>query len=382
MSHKTKSLSDRRILILGVNPFEDTPGYQLLGLLRAYRNARVFAADDSLPAITILRHIGTNTIQLPHPSSGLQRYTKAVLEVCDQLSIDILLPATDAHLSALAQSLPKEGRLASLCPHLVNYSVRRLYNKCEIQDYLSSFGNTPPRMPYLTEKDIVSWDRDRGFPAIVKGMRKGAVKCADINDALSAKRAILKNPANRGACGGAYIETAIDGEESTFLVVVARNGNVIAQIGLRKLAVTAMGTTLLAEVCGGLPRDFDFYEFLGTLSGPAVIEIESRVDSEGIHWMFEANLRFPSWIGALNGFGTAVVESFIDNLFGLDAVASFPIHTPPTGTLIYRLPESGTLPLASTFDGSMVPRPRVHRTNGRVLQPLWSGAAPHQFLNK
>ena len=60
-----------RVLVLGVNPFEDLPGYQLLSLLKSSRRYEVTVADDSIPALRILSMTGTSIHELPHPTSIL-----------------------------------------------------------------------------------------------------------------------------------------------------------------------------------------------------------------------------------------------------------------------------------------------------------------------
>src|ERR1039457_4406519 len=107
-----------RVLVLGVNPFEDLPGYQLLSLLKSSGRYEVIAGDDSIPALRILSVTGARIQALPHPSLDPHLFTTCVARLCEEHVVSILLPGADAHLYALAACLTAEPQLALLCPTL------------------------------------------------------------------------------------------------------------------------------------------------------------------------------------------------------------------------------------------------------------------------
>lgn len=371
------------ILLVGVNPFEDVPGYQLLGLLGPRFGNELFLADDSRTAIRVLEEIGVQIYFLPHPSTGEAAHMKALLTLCRHLHISLLLPASDAHLSAIARSFDVWGSMLPLCPMAVAVSRHRLFDKWAIQNWLSLFGLTPTRWAFRDERDLRRWDKNSSYPVMVKGMRKGGVKCVDRNEVLATRRTILENPANQGASGGLYLETFVAGEEHSILIVVGRGGVLLSSIGIRKIATTKLGTTVVAEIEDTSVPRVDIEKIARTLPDLSVVEIEYRVAADGAVWLFEANMRFPNWIGATGAYGQLLLEAYISLARSVNSTC---IPGPPMGTLIYRLPQSGPLSMAQTF---RQPAKTVRESQGasgtysaEKKQPLWRGSSPHQFLTK
>lgn len=370
-----------RVLILGVNPFEDLPGYQLLSLLKRSDKYEVIVADDSVPALKILGLTGVRIQALPLPTLDPYAFTTSVARVCREQHITILLPGTDAHLYALASCLDSEPQLGALCPILTWVASNHLRNKWDLQEWASQFARTPLRWIFDTEEDASLFKTKGRYPLMVKGLRKGAIKCVDHLEAIVAKRTILRNPANQGQDGGTYAESFIDGEEHSLFLLTGDGGNCLAAFGLRKIAATQLGTTLVAEVDQELPSEIRIPVLLSQLSCPAAIELEWRRDSAARQWLFEVNLRFPSWIGALGVCGLGLLEAYMRSINQDGRDNAKPWESPKEGSILYRLPQAGFLPLEEVFE--------IPRTNStavptkarysKALQPLWKSASPHQF---
>lgn len=371
-----------RVLILGVNPFEDLPGYQLLSLLRSSGKYDIVAADDSIPARTILTLIGARIEALPHPSTDPHGFTSLVARLCDELQVDVVLPGTDAHLYALVACLSDEPQLSLLCPALDWLASRRLLNKWDLQRWASRFATTPSRWTFDDENDATLFAAQGMYPLMIKGLRKGAIKADDELEAVVARRVILRNPANHGCGGGAYAESFVDGEEHSLLVLTGGAGQ-IDTFGFLKLAATQLGTTLAAQVDRELPSGLDLSALLSDLTTPAVLELEWRKDATGRQWLFEVNVRFPSWIGAIGDYGLHILETYVNRICHEPTPTSRPT-APPDGWIFYRLPQSGFLPLEAAFRaerhgpdatavvGSYAPRTPL----------LWRSTSPHQFRVK
>jgi hypothetical protein len=242
-----------------------------------------------------------------------------------------------------------------------------------MQQWAARFFKTPDRWLFRNIRDLRTWERRHKYPVMVKGMRKGAVKCNDTMEAWVARKAVLKNPANTFLGGGAYIESYVPGEEHSLLAVFGMSGQLLAVFGFRKLAKTQLGTTLCGQVSDNMPLRGVLPRLIAEIQIPMTIEIESRLDDTGQHWVFEVNPRFPSWIGALGEFGQSVVESYVSSVLDVERPSST-LSPPEAGTLLYRLPESGFLSLSSTFCNS--------EERPRNLKPLWRGCSPHQFMIK
>jgi len=221
---------------------------------------------------------------------------------------------------------------------------------------------------------------------MVKGMRKGGIKCIDRNEAIAARRTILENPANQGALGGAYFEAHVSGEEHSVLIVMGRERKQLACFGLRKIATTKLGTTVVAEIEELPTASIDVPSIVASLPDFAVLEIEYRRGFDGEIWLFEANFRFPSWIGALGSYAGWLLEKYVAGATGETNGDLVGMLHPPIGSLIYRLPQSGPLPISQTFDWQIGQRESgelayAQRSEG-AREPLWIGCSPHQFLTK
>lgn len=364
-----------RILILGVNPFEDLPGYQLLGILKSIDGFEVYCADDSLPARTILSHTGMAIEEIPHPSAGVDAFASKIIELCRRLDIDILIPATDAQLLSLAHALERHPNLGPLCPTLKCIAAHELYTKRAIQNWLGRFCRIPRCYSPPTACQAMSIPSGYSFPVMVKGIRKGAVRCDNQQEVCVAIDRILKNPANTWPDGSSYLEEFIDGPEHSLFLLV-NQGMVDTWFAFSKLAVSAQGTTLAGLVDYERPNGCAIHEIAQKIEGPAVVELEWRRDSDRGDCVFEANLRFPSWIGALGRFGSDLVCRYLELASGREpTVAELP--RVQSGQLFYRLPESGFLALAEYGEETRT----VGRDSSR-MPLLWPCAAPHQFLHK
>jgi hypothetical protein len=373
-----------RVLVLGVNPFEDLPGYQLLSLLKSSGRYEIIAADDSIPALKILSVTGTRIQLLPHPSADPCLFTACVARLCQEHDVSVLLPGTDAHLYALATCLATEPQLALLCPTLNWLGSNRLLNKWDLQAWASRFARTPPRWTFDAEEDASLFAAKAMYPLMVKGLRKGALKCEDELEAVVARRTILRNPANQGPGGGAYAESFVEGEEHSLFLLTDGSGESLATLGFRKLASTQLGTTLAAQIDGEVPSEMQVPLLLSEISGPTVLELEWRRDLAAGQWLFEVNVRFPSWIGALGAYGLNVLERYMGCIRRDLTDDIDPVAAPPDGSIFYRLPQSGFLTMEAAFAVNVSDSHHLgaRSSYGSPIPMLWKSTSPHQFRLK
>lgn len=355
------------ILITGVSPFEDLPGYQYHSLLLKDRRYRVALADDSDAALTILRTTGASIDHLAHPGIDRQEFVRGVAAIAKRLGARVIVPGTDAHLFALAEACQSDDWLRERCPSAVWLADKGIKNKCHLQEWISRF----LRIPKYKRSSIADLDANMEsfvqLPVMVKGLHKGAGICLVSDDLAPTARAILRNPANQNSDGHVYLEERIAGEEHSLLILCTGDG-VPWSIGLRKLATTQSGTTLAAVV------EYDALEWsivetiAQELTPGMAIELEWRGTGHDMR-VFEVNCRFPSWIGALGEFGHSLLAASIEMM--LDRTPGPLCARPDPGSVIYRLPQSGFLSPEVAFNSSLRARPL-----------LWQTASPHQFLVK
>lgn len=371
------------VLVLGVNPFEDLPGYQLFSLLKSSGRYKVIAVDDSIPALKILSGTGARIQLLPHPSADQNVFTAAVARLCEEENVSVLLPGTDAHLYALSTCLAEEPQLARLCPTLAWLASNNLHNKWDLQSWVSRFGPTPTRWRFEDEQDASGFAEKTMYPLMVKGLRKGALKCDDALEAVVARRTILRNPANQGQGGGVYVESFVEGEEHSYFMLTGPHGEGLANFAFRKLATTQLGTTLAGQVDQERPSGIQLPPLLSEIPGPIALELEWRKDNAGNQWLFEVNVRFPSWIGALGAYGLNLLEAHV-NCVGHRPTRSAFLSAPRDGSVFYRLPQSGFLPMEAAFSATgSISHPSA--TPDRYATPmplLWKSSSPHEFRLK
>lgn len=371
-----------RVLIVGVNPFEDLPGYQLLSLLKSSGRYEVIAADDSTPALKILSRTGTRIELLPHPSADQRMFASRVARLCEEKQIQVVLPGTDAALFALSASIEAWPQLGQMCPTLRWLGTTNIRNKLDLQDWGSQFARTPERWRFDSEQDAEDFARKAMFPLMVKGLRKGAIKCSDPLEAVVARRAVLRNPANQGDGGGVYAEQFVEGEEHSYFTIIGSQQDKLATFAFRKLATTQLGTTLAGQVDQEGPAMVRPLHTWPENTGPIPLELEWRKDRAASQWLFEVNARFPSWIGALGEYGMDLLEKYVDCLVG-PTCRRTGIDAPRDGSIFYRLPQSGFLPMEAVFRlDPFISHPFTLPRYAAQTPLLWKSSSPHEFRLK
>jgi len=355
------------VLITAVSPFEDLPGYQYYSLLLNDPRYKIDIADDNDSALTILRTTGAQIHRLTHPGADRDRFLSEVSSIARGLNSRLIIPGADAHLFALAAAARHDSWLRDRCPSAAWLADRGIEDKCHLQEWIGGFLPVPKyRRSSLGELNS-ELDSSHHFPIMIKGMHKGAAKCESRDELTSAARAILRNPANGNNGERLYLEECIEGEEHCLLLLNV-GSDFPWTIGLRKLATTQTGTTLAAIVEHGLFDRAIVERIARELIPGMAIELEWRGAGNKAR-IFEVNMRFPSWIGALGSFGHSMLTASTELFMGRTPTA--PCSRPEPASVIYRLPQSGYLSPEVAFNP-------VRSTPSL----LWPSASPHQFLVK
>lgn len=355
------------VLITGVSPFEDLPGYQYAAMLREDPRYYLTLADDSTPALAVLRAAGAVIEYLPHPGPDETAFFAAVNALVATGGFAAVIPGTDAHLFALARATDRATWVRRLCPAAGWIADHGIRTKWDLQAWVSRYFQVPRRWRIDEPAPAALWRAAQDAPpVVVKGLRKGAVRCEHADEVTAACRFLLRNPANQGADGGLYLEEVIEGEEHCLLLIRLVDRTV--SVDLRKLATTQSGTTLAAVIAYDQCDDAAVQAIGAAMIPGMALEVESR--GVGVaRRAFEVNVRFPSWVGALGAPGQALLAAALEAQLGREA-ALLPLPEP--GTLLYRLPQSGVLG----------PEVTLSTRTGTARSLLWPTASPHQFLVK
>jgi len=354
-----------RVLVTGVNPFEDLPGYHYASLLRDHCRYRLRLADDSAVALRVLKAGGADVVEVSHPGEDEVAFTVGIDAIVRDEGVEAVVPGTDAHLFALARAAGRLPWARRLCPTAAWLADEGVWSKWDLQRWIDSYLPTPDRW-VADACTLTTWFSVPGAPKVViKGLRKGAVPCECADELGAAARFLMRNPANLDAAGGLYLERHIEGEEHSGLIVRLLDQTVF--VGIRKLAATQSGTTVAALVEYD-QLDPDLIADISERLRPGMaMEIEMRGNRDARR-AFEVNVRFPSWVGALGAFGRSLLIAAVEAQLGRSHMV-YP--RPEPGTLIYRLPQGGALTPNAALS-----------MNGTTSQILWPSASPHQFLVK
>jgi biotin carboxylase len=236
---------------------------------------------------------------------------------------------------------------------------------------------------FENEQEASRFEEKNMYPLMVKGLRKGAIKCDDAHEAIAARRAMLRNPANQGQGGGVYVESFIEGEEHSYFILTGSHGESIATFTFLKLATTQLGTTLAGQVDQERPSAIQPLSLSAEICGPLALELEWRKDQAGNQWLFEVNARFPSWIGALGAYGLNFLEAHINCVVHRPTPPVFS-NAPREGSIFYRLPQSGFLPMETVFSSARnISHNSTLLTRYTAQLPLlWKSCSPHEFRMK
>lgn len=349
-----------RILVTQVNPFEDVPGYQLLSLLSGEPDIIVDACDDSPVAVDILAGAGYVTSALAHPYRDPQLFESQIRTILDAEQYHAVFRGSDAHLFAMAEIFARSAEVRAACPTLDWLVAHGLKSKWDLQDWAAAHLPTPRR--WLNAEDVPGQLRD-ARRVVVKGSLKECRLIEEWSEVPTLVRQLSGNPANLGPGGRAYFEERLEGSE--FCLLLAKTALSVESVMLRKLAATQSGTTMVGQLLDLQQCPFDIAGLQDGMRPGMVLEIEWMAGPAG-PIVFEVNPRFPSWVGALGAYGTALVKQAIGAIRGIPSPSRAP--RPASGTKLLRLPHSGALGGA--------------QATARERGLLWDPAGPHRFIVK
>ena len=159
------------VLITGVSPFEDLPGYQFYSMLKGDDRFEVEVGDDSEVALEVLRTTGAHHVHLfEHPGQHPDAFVSSVRSVGKASGSGIIVPGADAHLFALARA--KQNQLC--CPAAAWLAKRGISGKRELQSWVSTFVPVPRQWDFDHPRFQARGISLPATPIMLKGRTKGA----------------------------------------------------------------------------------------------------------------------------------------------------------------------------------------------------------------
>ncbi len=254
-----------------------------------FADADIDAIDPRIPADR--RHA------LPWASDS--EFVSKTAELCDRLSIDLLVPGVDEELCLLANNLECLGATRLLLPS-ADY-VATMLDKLAMAQILAAKKLPVPRTHRLTG----NWD-GIDFPCIAKPRHgRGSRGVSVVQD--TAEAASLRDRLGRSADDYVIQEKAV-GQEYTVQMVADSHSTLHAIVPI-KVAIKR-GVTLRAETCPE-PRVIAACQAIHTaLPTPGCYNVQLILTADGIVLPFEINPRVSTTLCLVVAAGVDPIENF------------------------------------------------------------------------
>jgi carbamoyl-phosphate synthase large subunit len=255
------------------------------GFIKCFKNAAkelgisgsVVAVDCSETAPAL--YFADKYRLVPRIDSG--RYTEAVIEVCNEENISLIVPTIDTELLLLAadkEKIEKETHAKLLVSDLPVVNVCR--NKLNTQRFMEEHGFKVPHL--YTEEELKSGSLK--FPVFVKpvdGSSSIDTYRADDKTQLDAILTLVKDP---------MVQDYMDGKEYTIDVFLDFGSNIITMVPRLRMA-TRSGEIAKGRIVKDTEIMEDVRRLMNELKPVGHITVQCRKTNRGIEYI-EINPRF------------------------------------------------------------------------------------------
>ena len=230
--------------------------------------------------------------RLPRPDEREGRLLARLLALHERHGFDVLIPCVDddiAVFSSLASVLRKVG-IRLLVPEPA--WISRL-SRANLPDFVFEHQILAPASIYVSDPERLRPEAERlRFPLLVKN-ETSRQQIATNAQELATVAARLGGFPDKGV----ILQQIVAGEEFSAAVVVGREGRLLGQITIRKLAINDNGE----GECGAVVEDPWIEQFVQDFlkvidwRGPLVMDFV-RPQGSTQPWLKDIQCRFPSWI--------------------------------------------------------------------------------------
>jgi carbamoyl-phosphate synthase large subunit len=292
------------VAITGMNAKPDNPGPGL-AVARCLRESPHFQGRiiglgyDALDPGLYLDDYCDASYLLPYPSAGDEALLDQLDSIQQQEQIDILLPCLDAELPGMVRLLPalKDMGFKTFLP---TSDQLRLRNKDRLPELAELAGISCPEIKSITQAGFFYSCQEEGwsYPLVVKGLFYGAYIVHSADEAADAFRHI--------AAEWGYpvlVQRVVKGEEYNLTAVGDGEGNLLAPVMMKKMAVTDKGKAWSGISIDDQPLLAASEALAKAIQWRGPLEVEVMRDQEGRYQLIEINPRFPAWIYLSLGVG-------------------------------------------------------------------------------
>lgn len=229
---------------------------------------------------------------LPDQGSGDRPFVERILALHADREFDAWVPNLDLEVMATARYAQwfYDAGLKTLIP---GYEALLDTAKVRLPAFCHKHGIATPITIHVVNLEQLPFYADQfGYPLMIKGTVAGAKKVHNAEQAAHEARKLDGKWGN-----GVLLQQIVDGEEYNVAMVARRDGSLLADVAIRKLAVTEEGKGALAAVVDDPEIAKTARRILKRLTwaGPLELEMIREPDTGRTH-LIEVNCRFPSWI--------------------------------------------------------------------------------------
>lgn len=332
------------VAITGMNAKPDNPGpgVAVARCLKAstdFQGHIIGLGYDALDPGLYMEEYVDDSFLLPYPSAGEDALLTRIQEIHASSPIDVLIPCLDAELPSFIRLVPKLNSMGikTVLPEAEQF---RLRNKDLLPELAKHAGIECPEIKSITSINFFD-DRqkpDWEYPLVIKGIFYDAYIVHHKDEASSAFRKI--------AAQWGYpvlVQKVVKGEEYNLTAIGDGDGNLIAPVMMKKIALTDKGKAwsgvsindqLLLEAAQRLIKAIKW-------RGP--LELEVIKDRQGKYQLIEINPRFPAWIYLSQGVQRNLPLALLHIAMGEEV----PLYQEPvSGILFIRYAEEKIIPMS------------------------------------
>ncbi len=233
-----------------------------------------------------------NVHMLPEQGGGDRPFVERILALHEDREFDAWIPNLDLEVLATARYIKwfYDAGLKTLIP---GYEALTDTAKVNLPAFCHKHGIATPITIHVVNLEQLAFYADQfGYPLMVKGTIAGARKVHNAEQAQKEARELNKKWGN-----GVLLQQIIPGDEYNVAMVARHDGSLLADVAIRKLAVTEEGKGAMAAVVDDPDIAKTARRILKRLNwaGPLELEMIREPDTGRTH-LIEVNCRFPSWI--------------------------------------------------------------------------------------
>jgi carbamoyl-phosphate synthase large subunit len=291
------------------NPYPGTAIARALRLARGPRVTLVGLTYDPTLSGCFRDDVFDRVYQVPMPGDPPSTVLRRLLQIHEHERIDVLIPGLDSEIACYARhagDLARAG-IRTLLPPLASVQARY---KDRLEALCRENGVASPRTTVVVDPER-TFGVHVPLPCFVKGMLADAQLARTRDEAIAAFWRIAAR------WGYPVLAQEVVAGDEYDVCAVARGGEVLSMIAIRKTATSRAGKALGAVVVDE-PALLAVSRLLTrALSWEGPLELEFvREASSGGFFLIEINARFPAWCAATHAMGVNLPDLHLRLVLG------------------------------------------------------------------